>query len=168
MSQEISFETVDSEQVAGIAFSTTLATLSTDLDATINRLFHQLSDTGVTPHGPVIVVYTDEMRTDSRWKCEVCTPITRAISGHPVLITHELPGGLVATVTHTGPYNGLKATYDQIFDWFTAYGHTYAGPPREIYLNSPAEVADDELLTRIEFPCVASIRSTNPRMPATA
>jgi len=30
MSQEISFETVDSEQVAGIVFSTTLASLSTD------------------------------------------------------------------------------------------------------------------------------------------
>lgn len=75
-----------------------------------------------------------------------------------MLITHELPGGLVATVTHTGLYGGLNATYNRIFDWFTAYGHTYAGPPREIYLNSPAEVADDELLTRIEFPVIPSTK----------
>jgi len=164
MSQEISFETVDSEQVVGLVLSTTMATLSRDLDTTINQLFHQLSNAGITPHGPVIVVYPEEMRSGAPWECQVCTPVPTPLDGHPALITHELPSGLVATVTHKGSYDGLKETYTQIFDWFTAFGHTYAGPSREIYLNSPAEVPDDELLTRIEFPALPA-RSTHPLFP---
>lgn len=35
---------------------------------------------------------------------------------------------------------------------FTNEGHRMVGPHREVYLNSPAEVAEAELLTEIHFP----------------
>jgi len=156
MSQEITLEKVRSQLVAGIVFSTTLENIGTDMGRTIELLFEQLAGPGITPTGPVMAIYHEEMTPDRPWDCEVCVPVTAALTEHPVLHTHEVPGGLVATVTHRGPYDGLKDTYNRVFGWFTEHGHTFAGPPREIYLNSPGEVTDDELLTRIEFPAVAA------------
>lgn len=156
MSQEITLEQVRSQLVAGIEFSTTMDTIGDNMGGAIETLYAQLVGSGITPTGPVMAIYHEEMTPDRPWNCEVCVPVTEALTEHPVLRTHEVPGGLVATVTHKGPYDGLKDNYDRISAWFTEHGHTFAGPPREIYLNSPGEVADDELLTRIEFPAVAA------------
>ncbi|MBH0099560.1 GyrI-like domain-containing protein [Salinibacterium sp. NSLL150] len=154
MSPEITIETVPSHIVAGIEFSTTMETLPADMSSVIDTLLAETADSAITVLGPVMAVYTDEMRADGPWNCEVCVPVANGLIDHPVLTTHELAGGRVATVTHTGPYDGLKTTYSAIFGWFTEHGHTYAGAPREIYLNAPGEVDDAELLTRIEFPVV--------------
>jgi len=159
MSTEITLETVPSQVVAGIVFSTTMATLSEDMTRTIGTLLEQVhSDSAITAIGTVIAVYPEEMRADGPWKCEICIPVSQPLLDHPVLTTHELPGGRVATVTHHGSYDGLKDTHNRIFAWFTAYGHTYAGAPREIYLNSPDDVDTDDLLTRIEFPVIPAER----------
>ncbi|MBH0084208.1 GyrI-like domain-containing protein [Salinibacterium sp. SWN167] len=154
MSSEITIETVPSHVVAGIEFSTTMQTLPADMSGAIGTLLTETADPAITVAGPVMAVYTEEMRTDGPWKCEVCVPVANGLIDHPVLATHELAGGRVATVTHHGAYSGLKATYNDVFDWFSEHGHTYAGAPREIYLNTPGEVAEAELLTRLEFPVV--------------
>jgi len=158
MSPDIAVETVSSRVVAGIDFSTTMATLPQDMSASIEQLFEAVSTSPMTAAGPVIAVYTDEMRLDRPWNCEVCMPVENVVAEHPPLRTHELPGGLVATITHAGAYDGLKATYNSVFEWFTQHGHTYAGPPREIYLNGPHEVPEEQLRTRLEFPVILSDR----------
>lgn len=140
MSQEIVVETVQTRLVAGLTFSTTMSTLPADMTNAMNNLARHISETGMTVTGPRIAVYADEMRADRPWKCEVCVPVAKPFGEHPVLRSHELPGGRVATVTHVGPYSDLKTTYDAVFAWFLEHGHTYAGPPREIYLNGPDEV----------------------------
>ncbi|MBH0131240.1 GyrI-like domain-containing protein [Salinibacterium sp. NK8237] len=154
MSPEIAIETVPSQIVAGIEFSTTMENLPADMSGAIKTLLSESADPAITVLGPVMAVYTEEMRHDGPWSCEVCVPVADGLIDHPVLTTHELAGGRVATLTHAGSYSGLKAAYEVIFDWFTEHGHTYAGAPREIYLNSPRDVSEAELLTRIEFPVV--------------
>ncbi|MEV8254747.1 GyrI-like domain-containing protein [Rhodoglobus sp. NPDC076762] len=154
MSPEITVETVATKLVAGLDFSTTFSSLPRDMSEAIGALQQHTADSAITVSGPVIAVYTDEMHPDRPWNCEVCVPVTDAFAEHPSLRCHELPGGTVATVTHQGAYTGLKGSYDAIFEWFSQHGHTYAGAPREIYLNGPDDVAETELLTRLEFPVV--------------
>ncbi|EAR24557.1 hypothetical protein A20C1_13037 [marine actinobacterium PHSC20C1] len=154
MSSEITAETAPTRLVAGLDFSTTMATLPVDMTDAIHSLVEQIAAADITAAGPLMAVYAEAMHPDRPWKCEVCLPITKPFTGHPTLRSHELVGGLVATITHVGSYDGLKATYNQLFDWFSEHGHTYAGAPREIYLNSPDEVAEDQLLTTIEMPVV--------------
>jgi len=49
------------------------------------------------------------------------------------LVRSATPGGLVASVTHLGPYGGLKRAHDALHDWCKAERHRIAGPSWEIY-----------------------------------
>ena len=49
------------------------------------------------------------------------------------LVRSATPAGLVASVTHLGPYGGLKSAHDALHDWCRAAQHRLAGPSWEIY-----------------------------------
>lgn len=66
----------------------------------------------------------------------------------------ELPAGRYAVMHYKGPYAGLKAAYDYLYgEWLPKSGEEMGDhPPIEIYLNSPQEVASEELLTEVCVP----------------
>jgi len=49
------------------------------------------------------------------------------------LVHSATPSGPVASVTHLGPYQGLKAAHGALRDWCTAENRQLAGPSWEIY-----------------------------------
>jgi AraC family transcriptional regulator len=58
----------------------------------------------------------------------------------------------VAAVMHKRPYEKLEETYRALILWVEENGYETSGPPEELYLNDPAKVPTDELLTEIRFP----------------
>jgi AraC family transcriptional regulator len=65
-----------------------------------------------------------------------------------------LPGGRQAVLTYKGPYAGLPAAYDELFGiWLPQSGEEPADTPSfEVYLNSPMDVAPEELITELHLP----------------
>lgn len=63
----------------------------------------------------------------------------------------RLTGGPVARLRHVGPYAGLHAAYGYLFGaWLPALGRDPADQPcYEIYRNTPAEAAPEDLVTDI-------------------
>jgi len=55
-------------------------------------------------------------------------------------------------VLHTGPYSGVGKAYERLFAYMNEHCLVPAGPSRELYLNDPAEVPEEELLTEVQFP----------------
>ena len=53
-----------------------------------------------------------------------------------------LPGGPVATTTHTGPYDRLNDAHAAVQLWMEDNGLRGAGAPWEVYVSDPAEVPD--------------------------
>jgi AraC family transcriptional regulator len=53
-----------------------------------------------------------------------------------------LPGGLVTSTTHTGPYDKLNEAHAAVQQWIEAEGLTPAAAPWEIYVTDPADFAD--------------------------
>jgi effector-binding domain-containing protein len=49
------------------------------------------------------------------------------------VVRSATPGGLVASVTHLGPYAGLGAAHQAVRDWCKAGSRRLAGPSWEIY-----------------------------------
>jgi effector-binding domain-containing protein len=49
------------------------------------------------------------------------------------LVRSVTPAGLVASVTHLGPYAGLRAAHDALHDWCKTERRQLAGPSWEIY-----------------------------------
>lgn len=82
----------------------------------------------------------------------VCMPVAPGATAGPGVKLEEVPGGTVASTMHHGPYSTMKTTYGALHEWMAANGRQPAGPPREIYLNDPGSVSEDELLTEIDWP----------------
>ncbi len=53
--------------------------------------------------------------------------------------TATLDGGLAACTVHMGPYEEIGSAYEVVSGWVQLHGKRVIGPPREIYLNEPAE-----------------------------
>src|SRR5262249_31900581 len=49
------------------------------------------------------------------------------------VVASALPGGLVATATHTGPIAKIGDTHQAVCEWSKANGYQLAGPHWEIY-----------------------------------
>jgi len=63
-----------------------------------------------------------------------------------------LPTRRVVKCTHQGPYDQLSATYTRIMAQMESEGLQCTGPSWEIYVNDPATVEPDALLTEIYMP----------------
>jgi AraC family transcriptional regulator len=65
-----------------------------------------------------------------------------------------LPAGRCAVLHFRGPYAGLQAGYDYLYgDWLPRSGEEPRdAPPIEVYLNTPADTAPDDLRTEICLP----------------
>src|SRR5438552_4700744 len=64
---------------------------------------------------------------------EVGVELDTPFAGHGEVVSSALPGGLVATTVHFGPYNRLHEAHEAIRQWCADHGYTPAGPNWEIY-----------------------------------
>ncbi|MDD3070244.1 MerR family transcriptional regulator [Methanoculleus horonobensis] len=103
--------------------------------------------------GPIMFICHDEEYRETDADIEVALPIVGSVNldGTAVEIL-TLPGGRFASVLYTGPYPGVAKAYERLFSYMGEYGLAPAGPSRELYLNDPAEVPEEELLTEVQFP----------------
>jgi len=103
--------------------------------------------------GPIMFICHDEEYQETDADIEVAIPITGSVNldGTAVEVV-TLPGGRFLSVLHTGPYPGVGKAYERLFAYMGEHGLAPAGPSRELYLNDPAKVPEDELLTEVQFP----------------
>ena len=70
---------------------------------------------------------------------EVVFPIAGPVEAPEGMQVLDLPGGDAAQVLYTGPYEEMEPVYRAIEAWIAQHARAAAGPPREIYLTSPAD-----------------------------
>jgi AraC family transcriptional regulator len=63
-------------------------------------------------------------------------------SAEPEVVSAMLPGGLVASTIHSGPYDQLVSAYAAVEEWIKSQGFTPGGAPWESYLTDPGEHPD--------------------------
>jgi DNA-binding transcriptional MerR regulator len=64
----------------------------------------------------------------------------------------ELPAvEKIASLIHKGSYARLGETYQAFWHWIEANGYRIVDPCREIYLNNPDDVPEEEWLTEIQY-----------------
>ncbi|MDV2481347.1 MerR family transcriptional regulator [Methanoculleus sp. Wushi-C6] len=103
--------------------------------------------------GPIMFVCHDEEYRETDADIEVAIPITGSVNlDGSAIEVRTLPGGRFVSVLHTGPYGGVGKAYERLFAYMGEHGLAPAGPSRELYLNDPAEVPEDELMTEVQFP----------------
>lgn len=104
--------------------------------------------------GPFSIYYTDpSMVNPDEMVYDIAIPIAEnvKIEDNEVKVK-TLPETHVIATIHKGDYKNLNETYQGVWNYIVENKYEASGPPLEIYLNSPEDVSQDELLTEIQFP----------------
>lgn len=82
---------------------------------------------------------------------EIGFPIAAPLPGEGDITAGSIPAGSKAVGMHKGPYQNVAATYGAMAAWMREKGVEPTGLVYEHYYNSPMEVAESELLTKLVF-----------------
>ena len=154
MPHTITTKTVADMPIMSICAATSMHTIGADMSSLFTQVYEYVTAHGGTFAEPAfaLAIYHDEQHNPERINVECGFPVTTLLPGTDAIKGRVLPGCLVATITHRGPYETLEKTYNQLFQWFPTSGFTPQFPMREYYLNDPAHVPSEELLTEILWP----------------
>jgi AraC family transcriptional regulator len=89
------------------------------------------------------------------WTIEAGLPVTAHTGATPEgeVRADTLPGGPVATTTHSGAYDKLTEAHAAVQQWIEAQGLSAAGAPWECYVTDPADYPDPkDWKTEISWP----------------
>lgn len=65
-----------------------------------------------------------------------------------------IPQHQVVSTIFKGPYGEASSVYVDLYEYTTQNNLKIVGAVKEIYLNSPEDAAEDELLTEVQFPVI--------------
>ncbi len=152
MPYEVTVKEVTDQGIASVTLETSLRTIAGDIQTGFGTLVGYLGSMGVQPSGAPFIIYHDIIDENTSGKIEICAPVSRALEGSDEVASDLLGGGPVASTIHTGPYQEIGPAYHTLTGWISEHGHEMAGPPREIYLNDPTQVPEEDLLTEVQWP----------------
>lgn len=156
MSYEISIEDLKAQQIATVKYHSSLANISDNIMKGLSALMNSMGNAQAQPAGAPMVIYHSVIDQDTEGDIEVAIPVAAPFSDDDAVTGRELEAGTMAVTVHKGPYEKLSAAYHSITDWIDNNGYDISGAPREIYLNDPQQVSQEEILTRLEFPVIKS------------
>jgi effector-binding domain-containing protein len=87
--------------------------------------------------GHNIMLYKDDVPN-----VEVGVQVNESFDPDGDVVPSTLPGGLVATATHTGPIAKIGDTHRAVCEWSRANGYRLAGPHWEIYGDPDSSTGD--------------------------
>lgn len=145
------FELSDQKEqpVISIRKTTTMAGLQQELGQAFKAVIDYLGELDETPTGSVFACYynLDMEHLD----VEMGIPVSKRLAGKGEIKAGSIPAGKQVSAVHKGAYTQMEGVYNAMTEWMKTNGHIPTGVVYEFYLNSPMEVPENELLTRIVF-----------------
>jgi effector-binding domain-containing protein len=102
--------------------------------------------------GPIMFICHDKEYKEDNADIEVALPITGNITISDDFEVRKLAPVKAATLFHKGPYEEVGSAYRKLISYIYENGFEMTGPSRELYLNDPGMVTEEELLTEIQLP----------------
>jgi effector-binding domain-containing protein len=141
-------------------YSETISRLMPDLCSQVSSEENQKNGLRVT--GPPMTLYHDHEYREKDATMEVVLPITgRIVLSDPEMEVRTLPGGKVLSLIHKGSYSGLHEAWSRIGAYAEEREFVLTGTHREVYLNDPDTVSEEELLTELQIPVDMAARKSS-------
>lgn len=132
-----------------IRTTTSLKELPQELGRAYGAIGQYMAQLGEQPAGaPYAAYFTFSMEN---MDIEIGFPVGGSLPGKGEIQAGEIPAGKIARCLYTGPYKKIEPAYNALTAYVEEQGHKTTGVAYEFYLNDPAEVAPEELLTQIVF-----------------
>ncbi|MEN8905441.1 MAG: GyrI-like domain-containing protein [Clostridiales bacterium] len=144
-------ESVDEQYVLSIRTRTSISNLPKELGKAFNTISEYLIKLGEKPSDAPFTGYYNMDMEDL--DVEIGFPVSKELPGQNIIKSNTIPKGKQAVGIHKGSYSTLKDAYKDMSDFIIEKGYNYTDVKiaYEFYLNSPMEVKEEELLTKIVF-----------------
>lgn len=123
-----------------------------DIPAGFEVVMSFLAWADIDPVGAPFTVYYQAPDADTQGDIAMCIPVAAAAPTNEDTEVVEIAAEATASILHRGSYEDMGESYNAVAAWIHERGHRIVGPHREVYLNSPADVVEADLLTEILFP----------------
>ncbi|MFD3157985.1 GyrI-like domain-containing protein [Haloimpatiens sp. FM7330] len=134
--------------VLSIRTRTAVENLPAECKKAYNDIFEYLNELGESPAGvPFAAYYNMDMKD---LDVELGFPISKPVPEKDEMKLSEIPAGKQVSCMYKGPYKEICPVYDAMMKWIEENGHSPAGA-YEFYYNSPMDVPESELLTKVVF-----------------
>ncbi len=150
MDYEIKLTEETAQPVLSMRVRTAVTNLPQEIGKAYGAIIQYLNEIGENPVGAAFTAYynMDMENLD----VEMGFPVNKPLAGKGDIKSGEIPAGKYVSCMYKGPYQEMIPAYDAMNRWVNENGHTVTGVSYEFYYNSPAEVPESELLTKIMFP----------------
>ncbi|HAU32181.1 MAG: Transcription activator effector binding protein [Desulfotomaculum sp. 46_296] len=142
---EVSFRYI--QLALTVRTTTRLQDLPKVMEKSLREIKEHLAKFEEEPTGPPFAAYYD-MNMES-FEVEIGFPVSRAFAETDNMKTSVIPGGKIASCTHTGPYLGIPKAYQFLSNWVKENGYETKEVVYEIYFNDPAVTPPQELTIQI-------------------
>ncbi len=147
---KIELMSMEAKPVLSVRVVTTIEALPGIINDSYRRIADYLTELGETPADAPFAAY-HKLDTNSL-DIELGVPVSGNLPGKDDIKAGETVSGNAVVYMHEGPYTDLKPVYQKIFDWIGENGCTPKGLYYEYYFNSPGDVSEKKLATRIVIP----------------
>lgn len=150
MDYQITLKQQASQPVLSIRKFTSISQLSQEIGRAYGMIVTYMQEMGEQPkEAPFTAYYNMDMEN---LDVEMGFTVSKPIAGRGEIKAGKIPEGKYVEGMYKGPYSGVAAAYEAINAWVNEKGLTPTGIAYEYYFNTPGEVPDSELLTKIMFP----------------
>lgn len=122
----------------------TVADLPTLFDADYPRVAEAATDADLPLVGPALACFRGDLT--GRFAIEIGFPVVAAANAGAGIESSHLPGGRVAVLTHTGPYDQLPEAWGRLMAFLAEQGVEPAEPCGEVYVTDPTPSTDPATL----------------------
>lgn len=138
------------QPVLSIRTRTSVGNLPQELGKAYGAIIQYLNNIGEKPVEAAFAAYYNMDMEDL--DVEMGFPVPRPLAGKGEIQAGEIPGGKQVSCFYKGPYSGMEQVYNAMMQWINENSYTPTGVSYEFYYNSPMDVPESELLTKIVFP----------------
>jgi effector-binding domain-containing protein len=147
---KIELKKVEAKPVLSVRLETTIDELPSLINESYRRIAEYLAELGEAPADAPFAAY---YRLDTQSiDIELGVRVSKNLPGKDDIKSGETVPGDAVIYIHEGPYTDLKPVYQELFDWIEENGCKPKGLYYEYYFNSPGDVAEKNLSTRIVIP----------------
>lgn len=121
--------------------------LPATLGVAYSEIMSYAGQIGARVKGPAFVIYYNMDMADL--DIEIGFICENPTQGNGIVVGSEIRAGLYVEAMHTGPYSAMIPLYEAMSAFMAEKGLVPTGEAIEFYYNSPMEVPENELKTKI-------------------
>ncbi len=150
MSWNIELKEQNLQPMLFIKVKTSVEGLQKIIGESYMKIMAYLTELGQQPSfAPFAAYYNLDMQN---LEVELGFPVAKQLPGKSEILAGQIPPGRMISCVYKGAYAGMEKLYTEMFQWIAENGYEFVGVVYEYYLNSPMEVPESELLTRVDLP----------------